>query len=490
MLNAELFKLNDDRLQLELEKLIKQIWLQEVIPSDCNTAVIVALHKKGEKACCNNYRGLSLLSAIYKIIARIIYQRLSPYVEDILGAGFRPNRSTNDHIFTLKQILEKRWEYAQDCHMLFIDFKQAYDSIHRETLWKIMTEFQIPTKLTKMVKALYTNTASHVRVNGALGEAFPVLSGVRQGCLLSPCLFNLALEWVFRHYQAAGVGVRIGRLEVAALAYADDVVLLADDMASLEEAFTSFMSTAERVGLKVNSTKTKVMHIERGAVHLPGYERISDMNIERVNKFTYLGSTLSPNNDINQEVEVRISAATRAFYGLKELFTSRILSRKTKSQLYSTMVRPVLMYGAESWSPTQLIETKLLRFENNTLKTICGPIFDAELNRWRRRYAREVRDLTSLPRVTDVVRSARIRWLGHILRQDQDRLPLKVFSERMVGRRPRGRPRTRWRDVVVNDLRLLGVDPANMDVLAQDRREWRRLVVAAKGLNRPIAPDE
>ena len=83
-----------------------------------------------------------------------------------------------------------------------------------------------------------------------------------------------------------------------------------------------------------------------------------------------------------------------------------------------------------------------------------------------------------------------MRWLGHILRSGPERTPYQVFSENMVGRRPRGRPRTRWRDVAVADLRLLDIDPDIMEELAEDRREWRRLVVAAKGLNRPNAPGE
>ena len=154
------------------------------------------------------------------------------------------------------------------------------------------------------------------------------------------------------------------------------------------------------------------------------------------------------------------------------------------------MVRPVLTYGSETWSLTHTTEAKVLRCENNILKTICGPIFDAELGLWRRRYAREVRDLTAYPLVTDFMRSSRIRWLGHTLRAGPERIIHKVFTESMNGRRPRGRPRTRWKDVVKEDLCDLDVDPDDMEEIAEDRREWRRLVVAAKGLNRPNAPGE
>ena len=150
----------------------------------------------------------------------------------------------------------------------------------------------------------------------------------------------------------------------------------------------------------------------------------------------------------------------------------------------------MLTYGAETWSLTQTTEAKILRFENNILKTICRPIFDVELGRWRRRYAREVRQLTAFPLVTNYICSSRIRWLGHILRSGHERTTYQVFNENVVGRRPRGRPRTRWKDVTMADLRLLDIEPDNIEELAEDRREWRRLVVAAKGLNGPNAPGE
>ncbi|XP_076038132.1 uncharacterized protein LOC143023489 [Oratosquilla oratoria] len=154
------------------------------------------------------------------------------------------------------------------------------------------------------------------------------------------------------------------------------------------------------------------------------------------------------------------------------------------------MIRPMLTFAAETWSLNQLTETKLLRLENNTLKSICGPVYAGELNIWRRRYTREVRDLIPMPQVTDYIRSSRLRWLGHILRSGQDRFTSRVFTENIVGRRPRRRPRTGWKNGVENDLRSLDVDPDEIDMLAADRRVWRHIVLAARGLNGPVVPEE
>ena len=421
----------------------------------------------------------------------MIYNRLLPYTETIIGeyqAGFRGNRSTTDQIFVLRQIIEKKWEYAQEAHVIFIDFKQAYDCLHRDSLWRILESFNIPTKLIRMIRALYKETSSRVKVNGAYSDPFTIESGVRQGCLLSPCLFNLALEWVIRQLNAAGIN--IGPHNVAILAYADDIAMLGNNMAELEHSFETFWRAAEQIGLCVNENKTKIMHIHRGPQPPNGPEVVGGLTIEKVECFVYLGSEITINNDISGEINRRIGSATRAFYALNQLFKSRLLSRKLKLRLYTTVVLPVLTYGAETWSLTKQLSNKLLSSENNILKTICGPIFDPELGRWRRRYAREVREMTMMPLVTDLIRSSRLRWLGHVLRSGPNRDVYNIYTAVMEGRRPRGRPRKRWKDVVTEDLRMLEIDPNEVEIIARNRVQWKKIVAAAKGLNRPNAPGE
>jgi hypothetical protein len=94
----------------------------------------------------NIYREISLLSTSYKILSNILFSRLVPYIDEITGdhqCGFRRNRSTIDQIFCIRQILEKKWEYNETVHQLFIDFKKAYDSLRREVLYSILIEFGV-----------------------------------------------------------------------------------------------------------------------------------------------------------------------------------------------------------------------------------------------------------------------------------------------------------------------------------------------------------
>ena len=138
---AELIKAGGGTTSGEIHKLITSIWKKEKLPEEWKESIIVPIHKKGGKTDCNNYRGISLLPTTYKILSNILLSRLTPYAKEILGdhqCGFRRNRSTIDHIFCIRQILEKKWEYNEEVHQLFIDFKKAYDSVRREVLYKIL----------------------------------------------------------------------------------------------------------------------------------------------------------------------------------------------------------------------------------------------------------------------------------------------------------------------------------------------------------------
>ena len=152
------------------------------------------IHKKGDKKDCNNYRGVTLLPTTYKILSSILLSRLTPHAEEIIGDHqfvFGRNRSTTDHLFCIRQMLEKKWEYNEVVHQLFIDFKKAYDSVRKEVLYNILMELGIPKKLTRLIKMCLTETYSRVRVGKNLSDMFPIRNGLKQGNALSLLLFNL-----------------------------------------------------------------------------------------------------------------------------------------------------------------------------------------------------------------------------------------------------------------------------------------------------------
>jgi hypothetical protein len=134
---------------------------------------LLHLHKKGDKTDCSNYRGISLLSTSYKILSNVLLSRLSPYLDEITRDhqhGFRRNRSTNNQISRILQILEEKWEYKETVHQLFVDFMKTYDSVRREVLYNILIEFGVPMNLVRLIKMRLIETYCKFRIGKHLPD--------------------------------------------------------------------------------------------------------------------------------------------------------------------------------------------------------------------------------------------------------------------------------------------------------------------------------
>jgi len=198
-------------------------------------------------------------------ICFILLSRLTPYAEEIIGAhrrGFRHNRSTTDHIFCIRQILEKKWEYNKAVYQLFIDFKKAYDSVRREVLYNILIEFGIPMKLGKLLKMCLTETYSRIWVGKNLSDMFPVTNGLKQGDALLPLLFNFALEYAIKRVQVNQDGLKLSGTHHL-LVYADDDNVLEGSIHTIKENAEALIVTSKEIGLEVNADKTKYMVMSR-----------------------------------------------------------------------------------------------------------------------------------------------------------------------------------------------------------------------------------
>ena len=139
------------------------------------------------------------------IFNRIILKKISAATDTILRqeqAGFRRGKSCTDHIFTLPQILEQSTEWNSTIYIAFIDFEKAFDSLHRESLWSILRHYGVPQKMIDVIKILHTNVQCQLACNCHMSDSFNIKSRTKQGCILSPLLFTLAIDWAnVRNHQ-------------------------------------------------------------------------------------------------------------------------------------------------------------------------------------------------------------------------------------------------------------------------------------------------
>ena len=221
----------------------------------------------------------------------------------------------------------------------------------------------------------------------------------------------------------------------------------------MKETFHLLKEASEEVGLVINKSKTKYMVAPNTQnCSKPHANEIRRHNFERVDDFTCLGSLVTGDNDVSEEITNHLIAANRSHFGLRSELKSQLLSRKTKILVYKTLVRPIFTYATETWTTTKNDERRLSIFERKVLNRIYGPI--GERGQWQKRCNRELEELYNEPNIVNVIKSSRPRWAGHVVRMDENKLPKKISWTNPGGQQGHDRPKSRRTDGVEEDTRL------------------------------------
>lgn len=499
---SEVYKTISHEVVENLKTCFNLIWKTGVVPRDFRDALIINVYKnKGSTSDCGNYRGISLLSVGGKILTSVMARRLVSYVEMILPesqSGFRPTRGTTDSIFSLRQLQEKVVEQQASMYVAFVDLTKAFDSIDRTALWQIMKRFGVPPLFVNVCEGLHKNNLARVIHNGETTEPFSTHTGVRQGCVLAPILFNIfaaaVVVIVDNRLQERGLGVRyrfegglfnLKRLRaktrtkyVTELQYADDCALIGDTSEHLQEILSEYACIYDALGLHINVNKTKIMSIPHNLPHHP--ISVKNKPLEYVHQFNYLGSIMDDKAVLDSEIQSRLNAASRAYWRLKErVFNNHDLSIKTKIAVYRAVILPTLTYGCETWVPYKRHIKTLERCQQRHLRQIMKI-------KWFHKISNtEVLNKANCVGIGALVGQSRLRWLGHLRRMSDNRLPKCIlYGELQVGQRKQGGPLKRFKDVLHEDLKVLHIQN-NWEELAVDRSNWRKTIKNYRGVVKP-----
>ena len=470
-LNAELFKADPELAAKILLPLFTAIWERKAVPGDWSEGVIIKLPKKGSRKNCNNWRGITLLSIPSKILAKIIITRIIDAVDQNLRreqAGFRKGKGCTDQIFALRNIIEQCTEWQRKLYINFVDFEKAFDSIHRDSLWKILRKYGIPEQLVLVIKSFYTNFTCRV---GNSNHKFQVKTGVRQGCVMSALLFNIAIDWVMRQAtedQKRGIRWTLfSTLED--LDFADDLALLSHTHQHMQEKTSRLSDFAQQIGLKISQKKTEVMTLNISDP-LPIQANGEDLPITE--EFTYLGSTVRHDGGAGKDIKNRLNKARNALRMLNNIWRSQQYSTKTKLKLYQSCVLSTLLYGSECWRMTKNDLSKLSVFHTKSLRRICRIFWPNTISN-EALYAQCHQDS-----MESIITRRRWRWIGHVMRKDRDDITRTALHWTPEGKRKRGHPKTTWRRTVEGEIKDLNHTWDTIQRLAQDRKEWKTFVAA------------
>ena len=195
-----------------------------------------------------------------KILQARLQQHVNRELPDI-QAGFRKGRGTRDQIANIRWIIEKAREFHKKIYFCFIDYAKGFDCVDHDKLWKILKEMGIPDHLTCLLRNLYAVQEATIRTGHGTTDWFQIGKRVCQGCILSPCLFNSYAKYIMRNagLDDTQTGIKIAGRNINNLRYADDTTLMAESEEELKSLLMKVKEESERVGLKLNIQKTKIM---------------------------------------------------------------------------------------------------------------------------------------------------------------------------------------------------------------------------------------
>jgi len=334
-----------------LHSLFCQVWTSGLIPSDWRDGILVALYKgQGARTECSNYRPITLLSVPGKVFAHVLLARLQLLLDATRRpeqSGFVAGRSTIDAILALRLLSELHREFDRPLNVAYLDIKAAFDSVDRLALWKALRGRGVPDILLDLIISLHENTGTQVRLGQDLLQRFVTTSGVRQGCMLAPALFCVAIDWILRHMPSKP-GIEVGRSHFSDLVYADDTAFLLESANDAAASLSSFNVTASTLGLRVSWPKTKLQNLSTGTQ--PSTITADGHPVDSVNSFVYLGSLQSSNCNSRADINRRIGLASSVMSSLQKIWKDRNLSTTTKVRVYQALVTSVLLYASETWT--------------------------------------------------------------------------------------------------------------------------------------------
>ena len=346
-----------------VRKLFNSILQNPVTIVKWNTSLIFPLHKKGSKVDPNNFRGISLLSCFSKFFLAILNQRLTKFALDnkIFSSGqlgFVKGCRTSDALLILHNLIEyyctKLKEKIFSC---FIDFSKAFDTVPRHKLFQKLLDNNINGKFYECLVSLYSEDKSCVKLGDNMTKEFQSNQGVKQGCILSPTLFNIFLSDLQSKVEVnACEPVRINPEEkLGGLIWADDVIFLSKSELGLKNMLQILNSYTEENGMTLNIDKTKVMIFNRSGRHMRRSFDFGARKIETTRQYKYLGFLVTPSGEITTGLNDLKDRAQKAFYALKhKLGTAFKNNPLITIKLFNTLVKPILLYASDFWGIRKL----------------------------------------------------------------------------------------------------------------------------------------
>lgn len=337
-------------------------------------------------------------------------------------------------------------------------------------LWDTLLAMGTPKHLVHLLRKLYEEGTASVRTDDVSSHNFHPSAGVRQGCILSPLLFNIYTELIMRMtLENWSDGIAIGGYKISNLRYADDTTLFASSIDKMESLLNKMERVSLDFGLKINRSKTKVMIVDRANNNSPEVTEIANCNV--VQSYIYLGTLITNTGGCADEIKQCMAITRSSMDRLRKIWRNRNITKATKMRLVKALVFPIFLYGAETWTLRESEKKKIDALEMWCWRRMLGVSWTEF-----RTNASIIQELGVKQRLSSIVQCRILTFFGHITRREGVSVERLVVQGKVEGTRARGRSPMRWADQIKTALNGPLHECARR---ATVRDEWRRIVKLA-----------
>ena len=373
----EMYKYGGGWIVDSLENLFAKIISDEKVPTDWNKCKIKLIHKGGNKnrKDLRNYRPIALINTVSKIFCSLLNDSLIKSIEEneVLGEeqqGFHRERRGEDNLFILNEIIENHKKNNKNLYLCFIDIEKACDKVNGELLIKVLGKVGLPAKVVNMIKSLYLDTRATYMLGEFETDWVDIENGVRQGCVMSPTLFNLYTEELAVRIKQANMGINIGEDKLGLLMYADDMLLMAESSGDLQSMLEIVEGYGKDYNIKYSIEKTQIITISS----MPNQEAIVSLAgniIKNTDKYKYLGFNVTKNGAMDIKT-AKLFKARQWLGRLASMAKFRSNKYEMVRRLWKTVGVPDVMYGAGVIPWTKDEFNKLETIQNDIGRVALG----------------------------------------------------------------------------------------------------------------------
>lgn len=410
-----------------LTHLFDKIFQTHIIPTAWKKSIVKPIPKGStiDPRLPTQYRGIALLSTVYKIYTCVLNNRIVSYMEDNnLYAeeqnGFRQGRSCNEHIFSLTSIIRNRKIQGKQTYTAFLDAEKAFDRVDRNLLLYKLLTLGLKGHIYENIKCIYHEAICCINVNNMLTDWFKTDSGVKQGDTLSPTLFNIFINDLVTDVKSLNLGIDIDGCKVSILLYADDIVLIAESESDLQKMLDCVYNWSQKFKIRFNARKSNIVHFRKASQPRTSCTfKLGNIELGVVNQYKYLGVILNEFLDYSVTAKVLADSANRALGAIINKYKSiNGLGYYTYTRMFQSGVCPILDYSTEIWGFKS--QPKIDAIQNKAIRIFLGV----------HRFAPIAAICGDMGWTHSSVRQkvSMVRFWNRIVNLDENRLPRKILD--------------------------------------------------------------